>query len=84
MAEHANEILTLMGLIFGLLIAVLAWIGNRVHTRLDALTETVDKKFEQIHTVLSSIERDLRGDLVDLDRRIAKLETRCNFEHGVR
>jgi hypothetical protein len=45
---------------FFLLISVLAWIGNRVHTRLDNLTATVDAKFEQIHTVLSSIERDLR------------------------
>jgi sensor domain CHASE-containing protein len=81
MAEHANELIALIGVMFFLLISVLAWIGNRVHTRLDNLTATVDAKFEQIHTVLSSIERDLRGDLVDLDRRISRLETRCDLHH---
>lgn len=81
MAEHITEILALFGAVTTMLIAVLAWIGNRVHQRLDTLTTTVDTKFEQIHAVLSSIERDLRGDLVDLDRRIARLESRCELMH---
>lgn len=82
MAEHANELMALLGIFFTLLVSVLAWIGNRVHTRLDALTSTVDTKFNELHTVLSSIERDLRGDLVDLDRRVSSLEGRCNAVHG--
>lgn len=82
MAEHASELVALLAFVFTVLISVLAWIGNRVHIRLDALTVTVDQKFDQLHTVLSSIERDLRGDLVDLDRRVSKVEARCAVVHG--
>jgi sensor domain CHASE-containing protein len=84
MAEHASELIALVGVLFFLLISVLAWIGNRVHSRLDNLTATVDDKFERIHTVLSAIEKDMRNDLTDLDRRVSTIETRCSFNHGVK
>ena len=82
MAEHASELIALVGALFFMLISVLAWIGNRVHSRLDNLTATVENKIDQIHEVLTKIERDMRDDLVNLDRRISKLETRCDLVHG--
>lgn len=61
------NIVATLGAIIGTLIAVLigllAWIGNRVHDRLDSIASS-----------LTSIEKDLRGDLVNLDRRVSKLE----------
>ena len=42
---------------------LVGWIGSRINIRLEKIGET-----------LSAIERDLRGELFGLDRRITKLE----------
>lgn len=57
---------TLLGISAGLiatLTIVIGWIGARIHSRLDSISRS-----------LTAIERDLRGDLSDLDRRVVKLE----------
>lgn len=41
------------------LISVLAWIGNQVHHRLDALTREV----KGLHTTITEFDRDLREDI---------------------
>lgn len=64
----------LLGLISGLLVlllGVLGWIGVRIHTRLD-----------EISVSLSSIERDLRGELTSLDRRISRIEGHYDAVNG--
>lgn len=53
----------LVGVLFSFLLILLAWIGSRVHNRLDDISKS-----------LGAIERDLRSDLVTLDRRISKVE----------
>jgi len=58
----------------GLLISVLAWIGARVHAKLDSLTEKMEARLSSINSTLSGIEKDLRKDLVALDRRVSHLE----------
>lgn len=57
----------LLGAVSGLLallVVVVGWIGARIHGRLDAISNS-----------LSKIERDLRGDLALLDRRVTRAET---------
>lgn len=66
--------ITFAGGLFMLLIAVLAWIGQRVHSRLDRLSEMLDEKLTTMSGTLAGIERDLRGDITALDRRISHLE----------
>lgn len=78
---NESEVITILSGVMTLLIGVLAWIGNRVHTRLDKLTETVDTRFLQLHEALITIDRDLRADLSNHGERIAKLETRCMIKH---
>ncbi|MGL4477375.1 MAG: hypothetical protein ACRCVK_03920 [Aeromonas veronii] len=58
----------------GLLVAVLGWIGARVQSKLDELNHTVAERFDETNRTLASIERDLRGDLTNLDRRVTRLE----------
>ena len=60
--------------LFFLLVAVLGWIGSRVHDRLDNLTEMLNTKLGDMNDKLAGIERDLRGELVGLDRRVSHLE----------
>lgn len=62
------------GGLFVLLIGVLAWIGNRVHSRLDRLSEMLDEKLTAMGGTLASIERDLRNDITAIDRRVSHLE----------
>jgi uncharacterized protein YoxC len=61
-------ILTLAGALlaatFGVLIAVLAWIGNKLHTKLEEITKS-----------LTSIAGDLHNRINDHDRRITTVET---------
>lgn len=57
-----------------ILLGVLGWIGARVHNKLDSLGEKLEAGLKEMNRTLSGIERDLRGDLNDLDRRISHLE----------
>lgn len=58
-----GTLIQLIGGLIALLILVLGWIGMRIHARLDEINKT-----------LGSIERDLRGELTNLDRRVTKVE----------
>ena len=62
------------GGLFLILVALLAWIGNRVHNRLDDLTRMLDEKLTGVSDTLSGIERDLRQELSHLDRRVGLIE----------
>jgi hypothetical protein len=57
-----------------LLIVILGWIGLRVHAKLDDLTEKMDSGLKDMNKTLSGIEKDLRGELSELDRRITRME----------
>lgn len=70
-----KELLTLFVFTFGVLITVLGWIGARVHSKLDELTKTIDSKLTAVDNKLGGIERDLRQDLAQLDRRVTRVES---------
>ena len=46
--------------------ALVGWIGSRINVRLEKIDET-----------LAAIERNLRGELFGLDRRVTRLESHC-------
>lgn len=62
-ASILQGLLYMLGALLGLLVMVLTWIGTRIHSRLD-----------EISTSLLGIEKDLRNDLVHLDRRLSRIE----------
>lgn len=53
------------------LATLVGWIGSRINVRLEKIADT-----------LSAIERDLRGELFGLDRRITKLEAYHDETHN--
>lgn len=59
-----SHLLTTISGLLVLLLAVFGWIGNRVHSRLDEIAQS-----------LGAIEKDLRDDLSQLDRRVSRMET---------
>lgn len=74
MVEGSQMLFQALLIVMGVLVSVLAWIGSRVHTKLDYLTDKIEEKFDQIHSTLRGIESDLREDLIEHDKRITTLE----------
>lgn len=58
------------------LLALLTWIGSRVHTKLDELGNKLETGMANMNLTLTSIERDLREELSTLDRRVSHIEGR--------
>lgn len=55
---------SLVAVFFGLLVAVLGWIGNKIYTSL-----------ENVSRGLRDMEKELMLKLTDMDRRITRVET---------
>ena len=53
---------------FGLLVAVLGWIGNKIYT-----------KTESIESIMQMIANDLHEKINNLDRRVTRVETSCEL-----
>lgn len=62
---------SLVATLFGLLVAVLSWLGNKIYTKL-----------EEMATTMHAIAGDLHERINGLDRRVTVVETRCNSHHG--
>jgi len=61
---------SLVATLFGLLVTVLGWIGSKIYTKLDEMSNT-----------MHSIASDLHERINDLDRRVTVVETRCDNNH---
>ena len=69
--ENATFIMILLSLVatlFGLLILILGWLGNKVYQKLSEIVKTT-------HT----IESDLHGRISQLDRRVIVVETKVGI-----
>lgn len=55
---------------YGLLTTVLGAIGNKVYYKLDELSKT-----------MRNIEADLHGKIGELDRRVTRVEAKCDINH---
>lgn len=56
----------LLPLLFGLLVALLGWIGNKVYQKLDEISKN-----------LVAMAGELHGRINRLDRRVTRVETHC-------
>jgi len=81
-AQHYSDLIKVMFWLItsigGLLIFTLGWIGKMVISRLG----NIEGELGKTNDTLSKIETDIRGELSQLDRRIAVVETRCQINHG--
>ena len=62
---------SLVAVLFSIIIALLAWIGNRTAEKLTKMDDALHR-----------IENDLHGKISALDRRVTKVEARCDIHHG--
>jgi len=64
---------SLVATLFGILILILGWLGNKLYAKLDSVS-----------TSLHSIESDLHERITNIDKRLVAVEARCNYEHDRR
>ena len=51
---------------FGLLILILGWMGNKLSSKLDSMTSIFD---------------EIKREIQKIDNRVTRLEERCRYEH---
>jgi len=56
--------LSLVGTFFGLLVAVLGWMGNKIYLKL-----------EEVNLNLGKLDRDLTTKVHEIDKRVTRLES---------
>ena len=56
----------LVAALFGLLILILGWMGNKLSTKLDSMTSIFD---------------EIKRELQKIDNRVTRLEERARYEH---
>ena len=57
----------LVAALFGLLILILGWMGNKLSTKLDSMTSIFD---------------EIKREIQKIDNRVTRLEERCRYEHN--
>ena len=64
------------------LVAAAGFILQSLIKKLDQLNDTVYTGLSGLTKTMNAIERDMRGNMAGLDRRVTRLETRCDNYHG--
>ena len=59
----------LVAALFGLLILILGWMGNKLSTKLDSMACIFD---------------EIKREIQKIDNRVTRLEERCRFDHDQR
>lgn len=72
-AQFLNFAISLVATFFGMLVLILGWLGNKVHSKLESVSSSLHK-----------IEGDLHDRITHIDRRLTAVETRCKYEHDRR
>lgn len=61
---------TLVAALFGLLCAILGWVGNKLFSKLEDLAKGMSEISSELHEKVNGI-----------DRRLTVVETRCSAKH---
>lgn len=56
----------LVAALFGILILILGWMGNKLSTKLDSMMSIFD---------------EIKREIQKIDNRVTRLEERCRYEH---
>ena len=70
-------VLWMIGGLLGVLAAMFAWGVSQMQSKVDG----VAKQLEKINATLIGIERDMRGELAGLDRRVSQLQIAIRSLH---
>jgi hypothetical protein len=97
MIEHAQDIVSmqwwLILFVGGGLLALMVYIGQRWDKKIEEMPERISKQVEKVHDEIVAqmrvmndthfrLEKDVRNQITEIDRRVVRLETRCDFHHS--
>ena len=74
---HETYLASVVGVLFATLVAVLSWIGAQINRRLDLLTAAIN----ETNRSLMMIDKDLRSEVAQVDRRLTKVESLYHATH---
>jgi hypothetical protein len=69
---------TIIPVLLAVIGSLIAWIMSGINRKLTDLTAAVSRT----NDTLQAVERDLRGGLGALDRRVTAIESACRIFHG--
>lgn len=73
-----DVILPLIGVLVAVLLGILAWLGARLHARVDEIPAELSK----INETLFLIEGNLKKELASHDTRLSVVEAKMTMYHG--
>ena len=96
MIEHTQDIIPLLLWMIvgtgGALLALLVWIGKRTDKKIEEIPKNVSiqvakvhdeivKQMETMNETHKGLERDVRDQITGIDRRLVRVEVRCDMQH---
>lgn len=60
---------------FTVLLAVLGWLGNKIYSKLDDVTESMNTMKGDLNASLGGIKDELHDRITGIDRRVTRVET---------
>ena len=74
----------LLSTVFFVLLSLLSWVGTRIFGKLDGLSEQLTSVKESMRRQITEGDNILHHRVNELDRRVTRVETKCQVEHAVR
>ena len=68
--------------IFFILVALVSWIGARIFSKLDSLSEQMTSISAGLQKQITDGDNILHHRVNEIDRRVTRVETRCGMEHN--
>lgn len=59
----------LVATLFGILIMLLGWLGNKLYSKLESMSDAFN---------------EIKREIQKIDNRVTRLEERCRYEHDAR
>ena len=66
-------LLTLIGALLSILLAIIAWIGNGMVSKLETISKSL-QKIEQDFGILNNDHHNLKSDVIEIKQRVTQLE----------
>ena len=96
MIDHTQDIIPLLLWMIvgtgGALLTLLVWIGKRTDKKIEDIPKNVSIQVAKVHDEIvrqmetmnethKGLERDVRDQITGIDRRLVRVEVRCDMQH---
>ena len=96
MIDHTQDIIPLLLWMIvgtgGALLTLLVWIGKRTDKKIEEIPKNVSIQVAKVHDEIvrqmetmnethKGLERDVRDQITGIDRRLVRVEVRCDMQH---